>query len=560
MIKIINLLFILCLTFYVTNAQDSNPVFKAAEQELSRSFKELSTQEMPPYFISYTITDKKTTSISAGNGLIDVCRIQENRIFDLDLRTGNYLFDNSHIIRGNDGSMSYLQLVELPMTNDIAVLRNHMWIQTDHAYKAAIERYEKARSNKAVKVAEEDSSADFSKEKASSYFGEVKQLSIDTAVWAQRLKRLSAKFNSYPDIYNSSLSLNANLEHRIYINTEGSKISTYATGVRIMISANSKAEDGMTLPLFKDWFAYDVSGLPDDKEIETAIDDMIKLLRALRAAPLATTYSGPCILTGEASGVFFHEIFGHRVEGFRQKDPNSSQTFKQSIGQKILPDFINVYFDPSKKNLAGHDLHGYYQYDDEGILGQKVTTVENGKFKGFLMNRSPIDGFSVSNGHGRKAPGYGVVTRQSNLIVEATKTIPVAKLRDSLRAEARRQGKEYGLVFEQVSGGFTFTGRQVPNSFNVTPLVVYKVYVDGRPDELVRGVDLIGTPLSTFANVIAAGDDYGVFNGVCGAESGPVPVSASSPSLLVSKIEVQKKMKSQSKLPLLPPPAVGKNP
>jgi hypothetical protein len=176
------------------------------------------------------------------------------------------------------------------------------------------------------------------------------------------------------------------------------------------------------------------------------------------------------------------------------------------------------------------------------------------------MSRSPIEGFPVSNGHGRKAPGYGVVTRQSNLVVEATNTIPVAKLRDSLRNEARRQGKEYGLVFEQVSGGFTFTGRQMPNSFNVTPLVVYRVYVDGRPDELVRGVDLIGTPLSTFANVIAAGDDYGVFNGVCGAESGPVPVSASSPSLLVSKIEVQKKMKSQAKLPLLPPPAIGKNP
>lgn len=560
MTKIINLLIVLCMATYIINAQDDNAVFKAAEQELTRSFKELATQEMPPYFISYTITDKKTTNISAGNGLIDVCNVQENRIFDLDLRTGNYTFDNSHIIRGNDGSMSYLQLSELPMTNDIIVLRNHIWIQTDRAYKAAIERYEKARSNKAVKVAEEDSSADFSNEKPSTYFGEVKQINIDTALWAKRLKRISAKFNAYPDIYNSSLSLNGYIQHRIYINTEGSKISTYATGVRIMVSANTKAEDGMTLPLFKDWFAYDQNGLPDDSEIEKAVDDMIKLLIALKSAPLATTYSGPCILTGEAAGVFFHEIFGHRVEGHRQKDPNSAQTFKQSIGQKILPDFINVYFDPSKKTLAGHDLHGYYQYDDEGILGQKVATVENGKFLGFLMNRCPIDGFPISNGHGRKAPGYGVVTRQSNLIVEATKSIPVKTLRDSLRNEARRQGKEYGLIFEQVSGGFTFTGRQVPNSFNVTPLVVYKVYTDGRPDELVRGVDLIGTPLSTFANVIAAGDDYGVFNGVCGAESGPVPVSASSPSLLVSKIEVQKKMKSQAKLPLLPPPSVGKNP
>ena len=83
------------------------------------------------------------------------------------------------------------------------------------------------------------------------------------------------------------------------------------------------------------------------------------------------------------------------------------------------------------------------------------------------------------------------------------------------------------------------------------PNVVYRVYTDGRPPELVRGVDLIGTPLAAFGKIVAASDTVDVFNGMCGAESGSVPVSASSPSLLVSEVEVQKKAQSQETLPIL---------
>ncbi len=283
-------------------------------------------------------------------------------------------------------------------------------------------------------------------------------------------------------------------------------------------------------------------------------------LKQLRDAPLMTTYSGPAILSGEASGVFFHEIFGHRVEGHRQKDPDDAQTFKSSIGEKIISDIITVEFDPSINKMKGKNLSGYYQFDDEGVKGQKVDVVTNGIFKNFLMSRSPIQGFSYSNGHGRREPGNKAVSRQSNLIIKSNNEKTLPELRKLLIEEAKKQDKEFGLYFVEVQGGFTFTGRTIPNSFNVNPLLVYKIYTDGRPDEIVRGVDLIGTPLTTFANITAAGDDFEVFNGICGAESGGVPVSACSPSLLVSKIEVQKKKKSQAKLPILPAPAVGNQP
>jgi hypothetical protein len=72
----------------------------------------------------------------------------------------------------------------------------------------------------------------------------------------------------------------------------------------------------------------------------------------------------------------------------------------------------------------------------------------------------------------------------------------------------------------------------------------------------VRGADLEGTPLSALADIAAAGDDLTTFNGFCGAESGWVPVSASSPSLLVTHVEVAKKTADQDKPPILPPPPV----
>ena len=141
--------------------------------------------------------------------------------------------------------------------------------------------------------------------------------------------------------------------------------------------------------------------------------------------------------------------------------------------------------------------------------------------------------------------------------MKASTTVSNAKLKEMLIAEARKQGKEFGLFFEDISGGFTLTTRDSPQAFQVTPIMVYKVYVDGKPDELVRGVDLIGTPLTSFSKIVAASDKLEIFNGFCGAESGYVPVSAVAPSILTTQIEVQKKAKSSERMPILPPPTGG---
>lgn len=536
-------------------ASEKPQLIGIAEQELFRSYESLKSGSVPVYYIAYGITDKVSYTLTGSFGSLKNEEKKKYRTVDIDLRVGDPKFDNTHIIRGNPfefGSGS--AYANLPIENNESAIRTAIWQATDRTYKDAIERYEKATTNQKVKVTEEDSSADFSSEPAREWYDAPKPVSFDTASFSAKVRRLSQKFDGINWLYEGSVYFTATNTGKYFVSTENNKIAEYDNAYRIFVSAMTKADDGMTLPLYKSYFSFTPEGLPSEAAIARDIDSMIVLLKRLRTAPTAETFTGPAILSGEAAGVFFHEIYGHRIEGHREKDPNASQTFKGSVGKKILPDFIDVTMDPTIKTYKGRELSGYYEYDDEGVKSQKVVTVERGVFRSFLMSRSPITNFEHSNGHGRRQAGYKAVSRQSNLIVDAEKTTTRDSLRLGLKKLAREQGKEYGLMFDVVTGGFTFTSRRIPNAFNVMPLVVYKVYADNRPDELVRGVDLIGTPLTTFSNIVAAADDFGVFNGICGAESGGVPVSACSPSLLVSSIEVQKKQKSQAKLPILDAP------
>ncbi len=220
----------------------------------------------------------------------------------------------------------------------------------------------------------------------------------------------------------------------------------------------------------------------------------------------------------------------------------------------MLPTFLSVEDDPTLSSLEGIELSGRYEYDEEGQKARRTELISNGILKQFLMSRMPVKGFQHSNGHGRAQEGLMAVGRQGNLIVRSTKTVPDSQLRQKLIEEIKKQKKSYGLYFEDIAGGFTLTLRNMPQAFQIMPLMVWKVYPDGRPDELVRGVDIIGTPLTVLNRIIVTGQKMDVFNGECGAESGSVPVSASAPAILFSEVEVQKMAQGHERPPVLPPP------
>ncbi|HXX23207.1 MAG TPA: metallopeptidase TldD-related protein [Terriglobia bacterium] len=539
-------------------AQNAKPstLLATLKVELDRSLRTLKSQPVPPYFLSYEVTDDQVVEVNASFGEITSSVRSHNRQLDIDLRVGDSHLDNTHLLASGFPEFNFMErlgFIQVPLEDNPEALRSIIWYNTDRKYKAAVEQYTKVKTAVQVAVSPEDKSDDFAREPAATYFEEPRILNVDPKVWEEKVRKYTAPFARYGNLYEAQAFFNADIETRWYVNSDGSEIQVSQPFYRLMISALSKAEDGMELPRYESYFAFTPQGLPDDAVVLKDVEGIIHDLEALRNAPVADPYTGPAILSGRASGVFFHEIFGHRVEGHRQKSEDEGQTFKKKVGQPVLGSNFSVYSDPTLRRLGDSDLVGAYTYDNEGVKARRVVVVDHGILKNFLMSRSPIEGFPQSNGHGRRQQGFAAVARQSNLVVEVSDPVSHAELKRLLVEEIKKQNKPFGLYFQDIEGGFTLTGRVIPNAFNVLPIMVYRVYPDGR-EELVRGVDLIGTPLTTFSKMVAGDNQIATFSGICGAESGAVPVSASSPAVLVSQIEVQKKQKSQERTPILPPP------
>ena len=529
----------------------SDPVLKAMQTELARATTELGKTEQAPYFLSYTVYDQDFVVLIGAYGSLLNSVSAQRRQADVTMRVGTPELDNTH----GQSRPSGVSSGTLPLGNDQDAIARVLWELTDREYKRAVPSLLSVRTNTAVRAEEEDKSPDFSKEKPQTHVGESAALPpFDRAAWEGEIKRLSAAFRKYPEVYFASVILQVQNSKSRMVSSEGSSIVTPSASTRMVIEAQTRAEDGMDLLRVETFQAPSASGLPKESELAAKIDKMAADLSALQKAPVAEPYDGPALLSGRAAAVFFHEVLGHRLEGHRQRDEEEGQTFTKKVGQEVLPKFLSVTDDPTTREIGGMKLAGAFDFDNEGSPSQRVDVIQNGVLRNFLMSRMPIKNFSHSNGHGRNQPGLMPTGRQGNLIVTSTQTVPESEMRQKLIDEVKKQGKPFGLYFDDIQGGFTLTTRSLPQAFQVLPVIVYKVYADGRPDELVRGVDIVGTPLAALTRILTTGDQQHVFNGVCGAESGQVPVAAVAPAMLFSEMEVQKRAHEHERPPLLPPP------
>jgi len=528
-----------------------NLLLATMEKELRRGQSELSKQDPAPYFASYNVTDGESLAILSAQGAILNSTWTHNRSADVSMRIGTPALDNTHDKERASGITSG----QLPLRDDPDAIARVLWRLTYDEYRKARQAYTNVKTQSAVRAKDEDDSDDFSAEQPATYIEGTPTIAFpDQKAWEELARRYSASFRKYPQVEQSMVFLLATNSHSYLVSSEGTKVVTADAIFRIMIEAETRADDGMQLMRVETYQFTDPAKFPSEAEVAQNVQKMAKDLSALRAAPLAEPYSGPALLSGRAAAVFFHEVLGHRIEGQRQRGREEGQTFTKKLNEKILPEFLSVTDDPTLHTLVGTELSGFYRYDDEGSPASRVEVVKDGILKNFLMGRLPVKNFNNSNGHGRAQAGMMPVGRQGNLIVTSSKTVPDVQLRTRFIEEIKKQGRPYGLYFEDIQGGFTLTSRDLPQAFQVLPVMVWRVYADGRPDELVRGVDIVGTPLTVLGQIAATGDTTSVFNGICGAESGSVAVSAASPAMLFSDMEVQKRKYGDERPPILPPP------
>ncbi|HMD39666.1 MAG TPA: metallopeptidase TldD-related protein [Candidatus Acidoferrum sp.] len=531
----------------------SDPVMKVMQAELARATADLGKTESDaaPYFMSYTVYDQNLVVLVGAYGSLLTDASLQRRQADVTMRVGSAALDNTHGQSRSTGMTSGT----LPVGDDQDAIARVLWELTDREFKRAAPAFLNVKTNTAVRAEEEDKSPDFSKEVAETHLANVTAPpAFDRAAWGAEVRRLSGAFRKYPDIYFATVVVQVSDSNARMVSSEGSAIETPSASTRMVMEAQTRSDDGMELLRVETFQAPSAAGLPSEAELNAKIVKMAEDLKALKAAPVAEPYDGPALLSGRAAAVFFHEVLGHRLEGHRQRDEDEGQTFTKKVGQEVLPNFLSVTDDPTLQEVGGTKLAGTYDFDNEGVPSRRVEVIKDGILKNFLLSRMPIKDFSQSNGHGRNQPGLMPTGRQGNLIVTSTQSVPEADMRQKLIDEVKKQNKQYGLYFDDIQGGFTLTQRSLPQAFQVLPVIVYKVYADGRPDELVRGVDIVGTPLAALTRIMITGDQQHVFNGVCGAESGQVPVSAVAPAMLFSEMEVQKRQHSHDRPPILPPP------
>ncbi|MCU0690692.1 MAG: metallopeptidase TldD-related protein [Polyangiaceae bacterium] len=453
-----------------------------------------------PYYLAYDGVDMRTVTISATLGALVESSDVRRRVLDVDMRVGSPALDNTR--PGVDAE--YFQgFAELPLEDDSYALRSVLWLATDAAYKRARERLIRVRAERNVGMARDNDVSDFGLEDPIRHVESPASIDVDRAGWERRIGLFSTLFSHALHVERSFVRLELSVSTRTFAASDGSTVQTARRHARIAFGASATAPDGSPLARTDELDAHAVERLPADAVVRGRIRRVIDELAALSAAPSADPAVGPAILDGKAAAVFFHEIFGHRVEGHRQRGEREGQTFADQVGQRVMSPLFDIYDDPTIATFNGVDLDGHYLIDSEGVPATSARLIRQGVFRGFLMSRTPVRGFARSNGHGRRQPGYRPVARQGNLIVDPARVTTRGALRDALLAEIRRQRRPFGFRVAEVAGGYTTTERGDPQAFVIQPVMVFKVFPDGR-EQLVRGVSLEGTPLSVLSNIMAA--------------------------------------------------------
>ena len=533
-------------------------ILDAMAAELARNKTGLKFAEhAPPYFIGYRVVDNDSAEVSARFGAVVADERVQERKATVDVRVGDYIFDS--VPAREDEGMEFGALSgfrpskQAPVDNNPAALRATLWLLTDHAYKDALSSYLRKQAKKVTTL--KDTHVDsFAQAAAVTHQDPSAPFIVDRDAWRGIARRISARMRAATGLLDGTVRIAADHTRTFMVNSEGTRLIKEHVIYSVSFVALGHAKDGMLLEQGETFYGRSFEQLPNEAALEAMVTQALANIDALAAAPLADPYTGPAILEPEATGVFFHETIGHRLEGERQNDENEGRTFKGQLGHQIVPPFLTISDNPLLADFNNTPLNGHYTFDDQGVPAQDTVLVSKGVLKTFLKSRTPVEGVKPSNGHGRAQGVARPMARMGNLLVHSDKRVPRATLKEMLLAEVRKQKKPYGLIIRDITGGSTNTSNYGYQAFKGTPRMVYRVDAATGAETLVRGVEMVGTPLTVISKIVAASEETGVFNGYCGAESGYVPVSAIAPATLFREIELQRSQRDKERPPLLSPP------
>ena len=565
------------------SASPADPVLQAMRDEIQRA-RTLSIPglEEPPYFIQYVLDQEESFNVSASLGGLVTRRHDHFRSPDVSVRVGSYKFDNTNFAGGRGSGGSRYDLERFPMEDVYPLLRRYFWLETDSAYKSAVEAISRKRA--ALRnITQTEQLDDLAAAPPVHYLHEIPKLTIDEDAWANRVRALSAIFENYPGLKTSGVDLDSSAGGAYIVNSEGAEVKYPETVTVLRAAASAQAPDGMSVRDAIAFQALDPAHMPSDTEMARGVNTLAEHLLALAEAPRGEDYSGPILFEGEAGPQVFAEVLGRNLtlsrrpvsEGGRGGSAPPGE-FEGRIGSRILPDSITVVDDPTQKEWRGRPLFGSYEVDREGVTAQPLTLVDKGVLKNYLLTRQPVKGYSASNGRARLPGSYGGATPTlSNLFVKSTETTPAADLKKKFIDLCQARSKPYCIAIRKMdfpSSATVDEARRIisesqGSSHAVSPpILAYKVFPDGH-EELVRGLRFRGFTGKSLKDIVAVGDDNvtleymenGAPFAILGGGGFTAEVSVIAPSLIVDDLELHPVEEEMPKLPIVPPPDMVKH-
>jgi hypothetical protein len=545
----------------------ADPVFDAMQTELKRSMS-LSLQKLEkPYFVSYTIdTGHEWSATAVMGGLLGVSS-EPFRYPALQLRVGDYNFDQTNFAGGGGRGASY-SLSGFPLDDDPAVIRQYLWLETDSAYKASLQAIAHKRAAlKSVTVTDE--LPDFAPAKPNTLLKDRPLIQFDDKTWNERTKRVSAIFDAYPNLRTSVADYTAIDSIHRFVDSEGTEVRLPQSEGQFEIRASSQAPDGMIMRDSALFYTNNITTMFSEDELTKAAKTVAEQVTKLAAAPMGDAYSGPILFEGVASPQLLAEILGRNLHISRKLvgagGSGNPTELEGRRGVRIMPEMFDVTDDPTLP------LFGHTEVDDEGVSGGPVSLVEKGVLKDFLRSRTPVRGYDASNGRAL----LGGTPAPTNLIVKAHETTSIAELKKKMIDLCQQRGLNYAIVVKKLdfpstaavdemrrlASGGAGAGRPV-----AMPLYVYRLYLDGH-EEMIRGVKLRGVNARSLKDILAAGDDEArldyLENGATFAQVGgggyTAEVSVVAPSLLIDDLELTKMEDELPKLPIAPSPMLSES-
>lgn len=528
------------------NRSTAARLLRVATGELQRSIGRMRIAGHPrPFYLGYLIRDEESWRIQARYGSISHSAHERRRNAFCDVRVGSYRSDQVREggLLDNDKEAESYGHVDLPFGNSDDGLRHALWRLTDARYREAVEQLLDKRSHALHFRDPTRGLPAFERREPVVDNAWQKFPEVDGERWADFVERAAGRLKRYPEIRESHVEFEAEHICRVFTDSEG----TQRVGCQAIWSLECYlwllAPDGNAFPWTLKHVVTDPAELPDSRAFAVDVRSAVANLRRLAGASTIRSFCGPALLEPGPAGLLMHEAVGHRLEGDRLLSLGEGQTFKDSLGQQILPEFLSLRDDPTITNFEGRTLVGHYRFDDEGVGASATDLVRDGRLVGFLTSRTGISRGHRSNGHARSRYHQRPISRMGTLIVEARAGLSDDELKGVLLEEIRRSGAPFGVRIIEALSGETATDAYNFQAFLGEINFAAKVFPDGR-EEWIRGVDFIGTPLNGIHGIVAAGRRYHVDNAWCGAESGYVPVSTISPALVLSELELQSKPES----------------